>query len=40
MDMYGSNGRLSQFDQNSFTVHWWNPHTKAESDPVTYKAVR
>lgn len=40
MDMYGSNGRLSHFDQNSFTVHWWNPDTKTESDPVTYEAVR
>lgn len=40
MDVYGSNGRLSHFDQNSFTVHWWNPDKKAESSPVTYKAVK
>lgn len=39
-DPYGSNGRLSNLKQNSFTVHWWNHITKAESAPVTYEAVR
>jgi hypothetical protein len=40
MDSEGSNGRLSHLDQNSFTVHWWNPDTKAESKPVTYKSMK
>lgn len=40
MDPYSSNGRLSHFDQNSFTVHWWNPDKKAESPLMTFKAVR
>lgn len=40
MDWEGSSGRLSRLDDSSFTVHWWNPDKQAESDPVTYEAVR
>ncbi|RLS51943.1 MAG: hypothetical protein DWH91_17755 [Planctomycetota bacterium] len=39
MDLEGSNGRLSRMNSKSFTVHWWNPDKKAESDPVTYIAI-
>lgn len=36
MDWEGSNGRLSNLDRNSFTVHWWNPDKKMENPSKTF----
>jgi hypothetical protein len=40
MDPEGSNGRLAQLKRDSFTVHWWNPGTRAESSAVTFERTK